>query len=41
MTSPRILSLAADPLPIPAMDHRASFGRSPFGVSDGRPDPDR
>jgi myo-inositol catabolism protein IolC len=29
---------AADPLLILAMDHRASFGRSLFGVSDDRPD---
>jgi myo-inositol catabolism protein IolC len=29
---------AADPLLILAMDHRASFGRSLFGVKDDRPD---
>ncbi len=30
---------AAEPLLILAMDHRASFGRSLFGVRDDRPDP--
>jgi len=30
---------AAEPLLILAMDHRASFGKSLFGVTDDRPDP--
>ena len=30
---------AAEPLLILAMDHRASFGRSLFGVRNDRPDP--
>ena len=30
---------AAEPLLILAMDHRASFGRSLFGVRDDQPDP--